>query len=75
MEYKVYLYFSDTFEDSLKAPAKCSGFNIFLVTVLPFFQKSSRQDGKTEALKQIDKLVYDLYGLTPEEIEIVEGKR
>jgi hypothetical protein len=24
--------------------------------------------------RQIDKLVYDLYGLTPKEIEIVEGK-
>ncbi len=23
--------------------------------------------------RQIDRLVYDLYGLTPEEIEIVEG--
>ena len=25
--------------------------------------------------KQIDKMVYELYGLTPEDIEIVEGKR
>ena len=24
--------------------------------------------------KQIDEMVYTLYGLTPEEIEIVEGK-
>jgi len=24
--------------------------------------------------KQIDKLVYKLYGLTPEEVKIVEGK-
>jgi len=23
---------------------------------------------------EIDRLVYDLYGLTPEEIQIVEGK-
>lgn len=30
----------------------------------------------TSALeKQIDKMVYALYGLTPEEIAIVEGKR
>jgi len=25
--------------------------------------------------KQIDKMVYELYELTPEEIEIVEGKK
>jgi len=24
---------------------------------------------------QIDKMVYELYGLTPEEVEIVEGKK
>lgn len=29
----------------------------------------------SEIEKQIDKMVYNLYGLTPEEIEIVEGKK
>ena len=32
------------------------------------------QSGTSALEKQIDKMVYELYGLTPEEIEIVEGK-
>lgn len=38
--------------------------------------KKKDPNADTSALEhQIDKLVYDLYGLTPEEIEVVEGKR
>lgn len=42
--------------------------------ILSFKQKDPSAD--TSALeKQIDELVYTLYGLTPDEIEIVEGKK
>ncbi len=37
--------------------------------------KITRINADTSALeKQIDEMVYALYGLTPEEIAIVEGK-
>jgi hypothetical protein len=40
------------------------------------FSKGELPVADTSALKrQIDKMVYDLYGLTPEEVAIVEGKR
>ena len=32
------------------------------------------RDGTTTAEREIDQLVYQLYGLTEEEIKIVEGK-
>ncbi|MBI4972242.1 MAG: N-6 DNA methylase [Candidatus Omnitrophica bacterium] len=39
------------------------------------FNKGELRDADTSALeRQIDEMVYKLYGLTPEEIEIVEGK-
>jgi hypothetical protein len=39
------------------------------------FSKGELPDADTSALEQqIDKMVYELYGLTQEEIEIVEGK-
>ncbi|MBU4291836.1 MAG: N-6 DNA methylase [Verrucomicrobia bacterium] len=34
---------------------------------------SGRKDAAESAAKRIDRLVYDLYGLTPEEIAVVEG--
>ena len=38
--------------------------------------KKKDPNADTSALeRQIDKMVYELYGLTPEEIEIVEGKK
>ncbi len=44
-----------------------------LVKILAAKQKDPSAD--TSALeRQIDKMVYALYDLTPEEIEIVEGK-
>ncbi|HLG30544.1 MAG TPA: hypothetical protein VI387_10070, partial [Candidatus Brocadiales bacterium] len=42
--------------------------------VVPF-DKGDLKDADTSALeRQIDQMVYELYGLTPEEIAIVEGK-
>jgi hypothetical protein len=39
------------------------------------FDRGELKDSDTSALeKQIDEMVYALYCLTPEEIEIVEGK-
>jgi hypothetical protein len=39
------------------------------------FSKGELSNTDTSALeKQIDEMVYKLYNLTPEEIEIVEGK-
>jgi len=37
-------------------------------------EKAALQQQKNETDQQIDNLVYELYGLTPEEIAIVEGK-
>jgi len=40
------------------------------------FDKGELKAADTSAMeKQIDQMVYELYGLTPEEITIVEGKR
>lgn len=39
-----------------------------------YFTSSEKQAKVKEYEKQIDQLVYQLYGLTPEEIAIVEGK-
>ncbi|MDO9289329.1 MAG: hypothetical protein Q7T83_11130 [Thermodesulfovibrionales bacterium] len=39
------------------------------------FSKGELNNADTSALeRQIDEMVYELYELTPEEIEIVEGK-
>jgi len=39
------------------------------------FDKGELRDADTSALeRQIDEMVYELYGLTDEEIAIVEGK-
>jgi hypothetical protein len=39
-------------------------------------QKGAESDGDVSHLeRQIDQLVYQLYGLTPEEIAVVEGKK
>jgi len=86
----MHLYFSDIFEVSPKVLDKYGAFNISLVTDLLLLRKDSGRAGMTEekikikkkdpnadtsALeKQIDEMVYALYGLTPEEIAIVEGK-
>ncbi len=37
------------------------------------FENSSKQNKREEYERQIDQMVYKLYGLTPEEIAIVEG--
>jgi len=40
------------------------------------FSKGEFKETDTSALeRQIDKMVYALYGLTPEEIAIVEGEK
>jgi len=36
-------------------------------------EKATLQNAVTATDHQIDALVYDLYGLTPEEIQLVEG--
>ena len=36
-------------------------------------EKATLQNAVTATDQQIDALVYDLYGLTPEEIALVEG--
>ena len=36
-------------------------------------KKATLQNAVTATDQQIDALVYDLYGLTPEEIQLVEG--
>jgi hypothetical protein len=36
-------------------------------------EKATLQNAVTATDRQIDALVYDLYGLTPEEIQLVEG--
>ena len=38
-----------------------------------YLQNRFKQAQVLEYEKQIDQMVYELYGLTPEEIEIVEG--
>ncbi|HHT9126863.1 MAG TPA: hypothetical protein ACFYD6_13765 [Candidatus Brocadiia bacterium] len=48
-------------------------FVILVDQILAVKQKDPNAD--TSALeRQIDQVVYELYGLTPEEIVIVEGK-
>ena len=39
---------------------------------MAFFQNSKAEIEKTD--KEIDKMVYELYGLSEEEIKIVEGE-
>jgi len=39
-----------------------------------YLENPAKQAKVREYEKQIDHLVYNLYGLTPEEIEIVEGR-
>ncbi len=42
---------------------------------LPPYQEGEFKDADTSALeKQIDEMVYKLYGLTDDEIAIIEGK-
>lgn len=36
-------------------------------------EKTTRQNTVTATDQQIDVLVYDLYGLTPKEVALVEG--
>jgi hypothetical protein len=36
-------------------------------------EKATLQNAVTATDRQIDALVYDFYGLTPEEIQLVEG--
>jgi len=69
------LYFSDIFEVSPKVPDKYGAFNVSLVTNRPLFRKDSGRAGMTGKMTWIDEMVYALYGLTPEEIAIVEGRK
>lgn len=71
----MHLYFSDIFKVSPKVLDKYGAFNISLVTGLPLLRKDSGRAGMTGKMTRIDEMVYALYGLTPEEIVIVEGKR
>ena len=40
-----------------------------------YLENSTKQAEVCDYEKEIDQLVYKLYNLTPEEIEIVEGRR
>ena len=40
-----------------------------------YLSNPAKQDRVKELERQIDQMVYELYRLTPEEIEIVEGGR
>jgi hypothetical protein len=40
-----------------------------------YLRNSQKQAKVKEYERQIDRMVYDLYGLTPEEITIVEGRK
>jgi len=71
----MHLYFSDIFEVSPKVLDKYGAFNISLVTNRPLFRKDSGRAGMTGKMTRIDGMVYALYGLTPEEIAIVEEKK
>jgi hypothetical protein len=61
--------------DKQQAPIITLVKQILAVKQKPPFAKGGNNDADTSALeKQIDEMVYALYGLTPEEIAIVEGK-
>jgi adenine-specific DNA-methyltransferase len=47
---------------------------ILAITCRPGYDPKNLPEEQKELEKQIDQLVYNLYGLTPEEIKIVEGK-
>ena len=56
-------------------PLSKLGEKILLITrAEDFLQNVGKREEVDEYERQIDQLVYRLYGLTPEEIEIVEGK-
>lgn len=44
-----------------------------LTTSADYFENKEKQSKIEELGRQIDQLVYELYGLTPEEIAVVEG--
>jgi adenine-specific DNA-methyltransferase len=76
-------YFSNSFVDynikpkyidQLPLPSKINSIEIEGKVIEIISQKAKDKEADTRALEnQIDKLVYDLYGLTEEEIKIVEG--
>ena len=45
-----------------------------IVTQISIAKKSDSKDSTTALETEIDQLVYQLYGLTEEEIKIVEGE-
>ena len=52
---------------------KCGGCDIKLRAATSELQKAALQNAVTSTDQQIDQLVYELYGLTKEEIKLVEG--
>jgi len=56
-----------------QSPQKQKSIEILVDQILAAKKKDPKADTSTLE-KQIDEMVYALYGLTPEEIAIVEGK-
>lgn len=49
-------------------------FKILSITQSPYYEENLQKQAQVKNLeKQIDSLVYKLYGLTEEEIKIIEG--
>jgi len=46
-----------------------------ITAVTDYFESKGKQAEVEELESQIDQMVYELYGLTPEEIAVVEGGR
>lgn len=44
------------------------------IKILSFSKKSNPEADTSELEAEIDKLVYELYGLSEEEIKVVKGK-
>lgn len=44
-----------------------------IVTSADYLENRGKQSRVKEYERQVDQMVYELYGLTPEEIEVVDG--
>jgi len=68
-----YFRFFTDYMKECPIPNSFSGIELFVTQILA--AKKDNPDADTAALeKEIDRLVYELYGLTDEEIQIVEGE-
>ena len=74
---KLTVNISKTFLEKLPIPKINDNLNKSFITLVDQILAAKQKDPKadTSALeRQIDEMVYELYGLTPEEIAIVEGR-